>query len=306
MTASPRAFFYLTLLAMMWGSSYALIKLMVETIPPVTGTAIRMVLATAVLWIAMTWRGERWPTDRSNWLKLFGVGMVGGAAPFTLIAFAADRIPSGLAAILMASAPTFTMALAHFATHDDRISAGKAAGIAVGFVGIILLFGSNAVIGADLSLLGMAAVILAALFYAATNVLARTVQQVPAVAAGTVASLGAMLILVPAGFLFETPVATLSQAPPAAVSWIALVLLAVFSSAIANVLFYRLLALAGSTFVSFNNYLSPTVGVFWGIAVLGETLRWNAFAALVLILAGIAVANLGALRAMLAGRPRPA
>jgi drug/metabolite transporter (DMT)-like permease len=306
MTAPPLAFVYLALLALMWGSSYALIKLMVETIPPVTGTAIRMMLACAVLWLAMVWRGERWPIEPATWLKLFVVGMVGGAAPFTLIAFATERIPSGLAAILMASAPTFTMTLAHFATHDDRISAGKSVGVAVGFVGIVLLFGSNAVLGADLSLFGMAAVILAAFLYAATNVLARTVQHVPPVAAGTVASLGAALVLLPAAFLVETPVATLTTAPPGALSWIALGLLAVFSSALANVLFYRLIVLAGSTFISFNNYLSPMVGVFWGVAILGEALRWNAFAALIFILAGIAIANLGALRAMLERKPRPA
>lgn len=299
MTVPPIAFAYLFALALMWGSSYAFIKLMVETIPPLTGTTMRMALATLILGAVLAAIGGRLPRDRGTVTKLFVIGTIGSAVPFTLIAFATERIPATSAAILMASAPTITMILAHFTTQDDRLTVNKVTGLIIGFLGIAVLFGPAALGGIGDSLWGMLAVIAGATLYACTNVLARTLRGVTPVAAGTAAFMGATLVLVPAAFLFEDPVALVRDGNISTASWVALAFLTIFSSALANVIFYRLVALAGSTFSAFNNYLSPPIGVVWGVALLGETVTWNAVAALVLILIGIAIANYGSLRAML-------
>ena len=300
MTASPRAFGYLFALALMWGSSYAFIKLMVETIPPFTGTLLRMMLGLAILVTVMVAIGGKLPRDRRTWAVLLIIGIAGAAAPFTLIAFATERIPATSAAILMASAPTITMILAHFATQDDRLSVNKVAGLVIGFLGIAVLFGPAAVSGIGASVWGMVAVIGAASMYASTNVLARTLRGVTPTESGVVAFTGAIIVLLPAAFVFEEPLALLRPETPVSTgSWIAVLYLAIFSSAIANVVFYRLVALAGSSFSAFNNYLSPPIGVLWGMALLGEQISWNAGLALLLILAGIAVANYRSLRAIL-------
>jgi len=298
-TVPPIAFAYLFALALMWGSSYAFIKLMVETIPPLTGTTMRMALATLILGVVLAAIGGRLPRDRSTVVKLFVIGTIGSAVPFTLIAFATERIPATSAAILMASAPTITMILAHFTTQDDRLTVNKVTGLIIGFLGIAVLFGPAALGGIGDSLWGMLAVIAGATLYACTNVLARTLRGVTPVAAGTAAFMGATLVLVPAAFIFEDPVGLVRDGNISTASWVALAFLTIFSSALANVIFYRLVALAGSTFSAFNNYLSPPIGVVWGVALLGETVTWNAVAALVLILIGIAIANYGSLRAIL-------
>lgn len=298
MNATPRAFGYLFALALMWGSSYAFIKLMVETIPPLTGTLLRMVLGFAILATVMVMVGGKLPRDRRSWIVLFVIGIVGAAAPFTLIAFATERIPASSAAILMASAPTITMILAHFATQDDRLSVNKVAGLIIGFLGIAVLFGSAAVSGIGASVWGMLAVIGAASMYASTNVLARTLRGVTPTESGVAAFGGAILVLLPAAFVFEEPLALLRETTVSTSSWIAVLYLAIFSSAIANVVFYRLVNLAGSSFSAFNNYLSPPIGVLWGMVLLGEEISWNAGLALLLILLGIAVANYRSLRAI--------
>lgn len=307
MTATPRAFGYLFALALMWGSSYAFIKLMVETIPPLTGTLLRMVIATTILVAVMRAIGGRFPRNPRSLLVLFIIGMAGSAVPFTLIAYATERIPATSAAILMASAPTITMILAHFATRDDRLSVNKVMGLVVGFLGVAVLFGPAAVAGIGDSIWGMLAVIAGAAGYACTNVLARTLRGVTPTEAGTTAFLGSVVVLVPAAFLFEDPVGFARGATDGAVStgsWIALLYLAIFSSALANVIFYRLVNLAGSSFSAFNNYLSPPIGVLWGMVLLGEQISWDAALALLLILCGIAIANYHSLRAIF--RPAPA
>jgi len=301
MTATPRAFGYLFALALMWGSSYAFIKMMVETIPPLPGTLLRMVIATLILVAVMKATGGRFPRDPRTLVVLFIIGMVGSAVPFTLIAYAAERIPAASAAILMASAPTITMILAHFATQDDRLSLNKVAGLVIGFLGVAVLLGTAAVAGIGDSISGMLAVIAGAASYACTNVLARTLRGVTPPEAGTTAFLGSVVVLVPAVLLLEDTGGLWRAVRDGAVStdsWIALLYLAVFSSALANVIFYRLVHLAGSSFSAFNNYLSPPIGVLWGMVLLGEEISWNAVAALLLILSGIAAANYASLRAI--------
>ncbi|MSO64366.1 MAG: DMT family transporter [Alphaproteobacteria bacterium] len=291
MAVTPQSFLYLGLLALMWGSSYALIKIMVESIPAVTSTALRMIIGTLlVVVLAMAMR-QRWPRGWRNWFYLLIIGTAGSAVPFTLIAFAVERIPSASTAILMASIPLFTAILAHLATRDDRLSANKAAGITLGLIGVVILIGPEHLGGIGRSALGMGAGLLAALSYAFTNIVARRVTQSSPLGSGAASFLCSLVVIVPWAFVAERPLDWLGRGDVSTASIVALVLLGVFSSALGNVVFFRLVNLSGSTFVSLNNYLSPIVGVFWGLVLLGETPGWRAFAALALILTGIAVAN---------------
>lgn len=298
MTATVRSFVYLFLLAAMWGSSYALLKVMVETLPPVTGTAVRVFLAGLLLIVILYAVGQRLPRGRVNWAWLFVIGATGSAVPFTLLAFAVERIPSASVAVLMGATPLFTSVMAHLTTRDDQLSVHKLIGIVLGLVGVAVLFGTEAVGGIARNIWGMAAALAGSFSYALTNVVARRIVGESPVSAGAASAFCALSVVVPWALIAESPGTTLLGGEGSLRSWLALLALAALSSALGNVIFFRLIVLSGPTFVSLNNYLNPLIGTFWGVVLLGELAQGQAFVALALILVGIAVANWTALRSL--------
>ena len=137
-TSAPNRGDYLLLIALglTWGASFMLIKLAVETIPPLTVVAGRIVIGALLLLAVARMRGVTLPTDRRSWFKLGVMGTLGTVLPFFLITWGETRIDSGLAAILMAFVPIGTILLAHLFQHDERLTAGKMVGVALGCVGL--------------------------------------------------------------------------------------------------------------------------------------------------------------------------
>jgi drug/metabolite transporter (DMT)-like permease len=293
--ARPLAHWGLLLaLSSMWGSSFLMMKIAVAALPPSAVASGRLVLAAAVLGAVVAVSGRRLPRSPRAWGFFLAMAVVGNAVPFWLIAFGQQSIDSGLAGILMAVMPLTTIVLAHFLVDGERLTGAKAGGFVLGFLGIVVLMGPEALRGlGGPEPIAQLAVLSAAICYACNSIIARRrPQDGDAVMAATVVmGIGAVLML-PLGLpAMPRPV----DVPLA--SALALLALGVISTALATVVYFKLIAAAGPSFLSLINYLIPLIAVVLGMIALGERPEPNALVALGLILAGIALAELRGRRA---------
>lgn len=274
-------------LAVIWSAVFGLVKVIVETVPPLTAATLRLMLAGVALYAVMRWRDERIEATPGQWVLLTAVGLSGNALPFVLINWGEIVIDSGLTAILIGTVPLFTMVLAHFFGRGERLTPAKIAGIAVGLAGIVILMGPELLGGLGVHVVAELAIVVAAMSYAVSNVLASRLTGLPVLAITTATTLIAGFVSVPFSLVFESP---WTIAP----SWSALGAIAAIglvSTALGNLLFFRIVALAGATFFSLCNYIVPVLSVVWGMLFLAEALSWRALTALVLILGGVATTN---------------
>ncbi len=295
MTRRPLAHWLLLFaLVAMWGSSFVFTKLAVDALPPAVVVAARLVIAAALLLALLALRGEALPGAWRLWRWIVAMAIVGNAVPFWLISWGQQHIDSGLAGILMAIMPLSTLVLAHLFVEDEPLTARRAAGFLLGFAGIVVLIGPEALLevrGTGSALVAQLAVLGGAVCYAINSILARRrPASPPRQAAAGVALIGG-LIMAPIAVAGGTPAAIVAiPLPLAAVA--AVVFLGVVSTAIATVVYFELVSAAGPSFLSLINYLIPIWAVGLGVAVLGERPDWSALAALVLVLTGIAVSGI--------------
>ncbi len=271
-----------------WGSSFMFIKLALVSVPPVTLAAVRVAGAALVLVAVVRLQGHALPPIGQRWSIFLLVGLTGNVIPFALIGWGETHIDSALAAILMASVPLFTVTLAHFFAENDRLSAAKVAGLALGFAGVAILIGPDALAGAGSTVLGALAIVVAASSYALTNVAAHRIRGMPPAVSGACTLCCAALWAVPASFLLEQPGAVSLNGT----SVLAVLSLTLISTASGNLVFFWLMSRTGPSFVSFNNYLIPGMGVVFGTVFLHEEIGLRSIAALALILLGVAAITL--------------
>ena len=281
--------YYLILLTgLLWGSAFLLIKIAIVTIPPYTLTMGRMGIATLALFVALILRGEWLPLDRQS-LALFSfIGLFGSALPFTLINWGEIHIPSGLAAVLMGIMPITTALLAHFFIPDEPFGWRKAMGIFVGFGGLLVLVGVDAISGFDSSVTAQIAMLCAAAAYAITTTFTRLRVAHPGLIMATGSSIMGFLWVLPLALVYDRP----WSLTPDLMGVSATVLLGLLPSAVGILLFFHLIRRVGATIFAQVNYLIPLVGAFLGVVFLGEALNWQLISALVLVLSGISIVTL--------------
>ncbi len=277
----------LFLLALIWGSSFMAIKVGIETIPPLTLAAARVMLATVVLWGFARLRGESLPRGGRIWIYCFLIGIIGNGLPFTLINWGEERIDSGLAAILMAVMPLATVVMAHFFTVGDRMTPVKLAGVVIGFGGVVVLVGPEAVKGLGGDVWRQLAVSGGAVSYAVAAILARNMPPAPLIARSAAVMIVASLVTAPLALAFEAPW-TLIPSPEALLAG---AYLGLFPTALATIILFHLLQSRSASFIAPINYLIPVFGVIWGVVVLDEGVSPRAVTALAVILAGMAIAQ---------------
>ena len=288
LTADWRELLLLLFLAVVWSSSFLLIKIAVETIPPLTLAFGRMAVGGLVLYAVLMLRGQRLPDRWPLWAMALFVGFTGNALPFTLIHWGEIRIDSGLAAVLMGCMPVIVVFLAHYFTPDEPLTRGRAAGVAIGFAGLCLLVGRDALAGLGDAVVAQLAVIGGALAYAVNTIFIRKVAARHSGQGMAAASLFAgSALLLPLALLREQPL----QLSPAPIAVASLLMLGVFSTGIATLVYFRLLRSVGATVFSQVNYLIPVMGLLWGVLLLGEQPTWSQLAALPIILSGVALVN---------------
>jgi drug/metabolite transporter (DMT)-like permease len=274
-------------LSAMWGTAFLFIKLGVDSVPPATLAAGRITLGALILYGALRWRGLALPPCGRSWLPFALLALVGNSAPFFLISWGQTIIDSALAGILMAIMPLTTLVLAHFFVAGERLTAWRTAGFVTGFAGIVVLMGPDALAGLDGNLLAELAVLAGAVCYAANSVIARRVVRTDFLVASTAVMIAATAMTLPLALLVDRPW-TLA---PGAGSVSAIVWLGIGPTALATILYFKLIATAGPTFMSLVNYLTPVVALLGGVWLLGEQPGASAVAGLALILAGIAVSR---------------
>ncbi len=295
----------LALLSLFLGSSYMFQDLAVKTLPPATVTGLRMaVAALAVTALALAW-GHRLPRAPGLWGHFLAIGLIGNVLPFYVITWGQEGIDSSLAGIIIATAPTITLVMAHFLVRGERMTRGRLLGFAVGFAGIVVLLAPG-MTGEDAQPMRLFAVLLGAACFALTAILsARLPDDLPPLVTASGAMLAAAAAAVPLALLVEgwTPVREATGR-----GWGLAVMLGLFATGGASILYFRIVASAGPAFLSLTNYLVPLVAVACGVLFLGETVGANAWAGMALVLAGVWLGERAKKKAMKAagGNPRTA
>ena len=273
----------LGLLSVLWGGAFLFVDIALEGLPPLSivfgRVSVACVVLAAVLWVT----GQPFPKGRAQWRALAVMGLLNNAIPFSCFVFAQGYISGSVAAILNATTPLFTVIVAHFALRDERMTRGKLAGLALGFAGVVVMVGgvqSSAVGWSMLACLG------AALSYGLAGVWGRRFRAMGVApmttAFGQLAS--STLIIAPLWLLVDQPWA---EALPSARVIAAVLAIAVLSSALAYLIFFKLLAEAGAVNVSLVTFVIPVSAAVLGWLVLGHGLEVRHFAGFALIAAGL-------------------
>ena len=274
-------------LGLLWGSNFTLIKVGVAEIPPATLTFVRMALGAALLLAVAAARRVVWPRDRRSWSVLFALAVLGAALPQGLIAWGEQSIDSGLASILMALMPVAAILIAHILTRDERLRWPMATGVAVGFGGMLILVGADALDGLGAAVSAELAVATAALCYAFNAVIARQVSHLSTLVVGAASLSIAALLCLPVALTVESPWAV---DPSADAIWSVLIL-GVAGTGGAALLYFAIINRSGATFLALSNYLVPLVGVVLGTVFLDESMTAQAWIALAMVLGGLALAR---------------
>ena len=282
----------LSLLGIIWGASFMAVTVAGRGFGPLSIAAGRIALGAVILLILIRMMRLDLPgLSRPNariWLSALGLGFFSMALPFFLLSWGQVYVASGFAGVSMAAGPLLTMVLAHFLVENERISPAKAFGIGLGFVGVVLLIGPDALksSGAGLETWARLACVGAALSYAIGSIVTRRAPQVDPIAFATMATLLGALMIVPIAAIAEGV-----PQSPGLTATIALIFLGVVPTAIANLLLVSVIRSAGPSFISLVNYQVPVWSVLFGWLILGEALPGLVFVALALILTGVAISQ---------------
>lgn len=284
---SALAWILLGLLSVLWGGSFFFVGVAVAEVSPLTIVAIRVGLAAAMLWAALPLLGTAPPRGARAWRAVAIMGLLNNAIPFSLIVWAQQTLPSGLAAVLNATTPLWGVVVAHLATREERATPAKLAGVLLGFAGVAVMTGADMLRGATAALPATLAMLAATFSYACAGVFGRRLGR-----AG-VAPMQAALGQVTASAALMIPLAMLLDAPwqrpvPSMATLAALAGLALFCTALAYVLYFRILALAGAVNLLLVTFLVPVSAILLGTLLLHERLEPQHLAGMALIGAGLA------------------
>ncbi len=274
-------------LSVLWGGSFLFNGVAVRELPSFTLVWLRVAVAAGALLLALGLLRQRMPTEGQAWAAFFGMGLLNNALPFALIVWGQHHIASGLASILNATTPLFTVLVAHALTPDERLTSLKAAGATLGFGGAAAVVGPDALGGLGVASWAQLACLAGALSYAFAGIFGRRFKRMGvapmATAAGQVCA--STVLLLPVTLLAERP---WSLANPGAATWGAVLGLGLLSTALAYVLYFRILATAGVTNLLLVTFLVPVSAILLGAAVLGEALLPRHIFGMALIGAGLA------------------
>ncbi|MGB0512651.1 MAG: DMT family transporter [Paracoccaceae bacterium] len=275
-------------LATVWGGSFLFNAILVAELPVITIVAIRVTVAALALWGFVRVTGRKIPTTPQVWGALLILGVLNNAIPFSLIVQGQTQITSGLASILNATTPFFTILVAGFFLTDERFSVLRVLGVVVGFSGVILMVGPEALgsLGADfwaqLCALG------AALSYGFASVFGRRFRELKVdpvmVATGQVTM--SSLVLWPIALWIDGPQDILGLSFNAAASMFGL---AVLCTSFAYIVYFLILERAGATNISLVTFLVPISAIILGVLVLGESIFIKEIIGMTLIGLGLAI-----------------
>ncbi len=305
-TPSAANWALLGLLGLMWGASFLAVELAIVDFGPLSVSGLRITLAAIVLLSVARLRGVRLPrlSDPQGgtiWLAALLIALASNALPFSLLSWAQKSVASGFAGVCMAVVPLIILPLAHLFVPGERMNLRRTAGFALGTAGVAVLIGPGAfaATGAENEILARLACIAAAGCYAVGAITMRRCPETGFLSLAAAIMLLAALVLLPTALIVEG----LPQRP-GATSVLAVLYLGLLPTATAQLILVQVVRQAGPTFMSLSNYQVPIWSVFFGAAILSEPLPPSLFLALAMILSGLALSQLGALRRLF-GRRAP-
>tara|TARA_R110002096_G_scaffold81221_3_gene189572 strand:+ start:977 stop:1963 length:987 start_codon:yes stop_codon:yes gene_type:complete len=274
-------------LSLLWGGSFFFVQLAIGHLPAFSIVFLRVSLAAAVLALVLGVTRTAFPRGWPVWRALFVMGLLNNALPFSLFVMAQGQIGSALASILNATTPLFTLVVAHLATRDEKLGLAKVAGLLAGFSGVIVMMGGAALQGAGVAVLAQGACLAAALCYALSAVWGKRfrVMGIPPLATAFGMLAAASVILLPVVLVVDQPWAL---PVPAAQPLAAIAGLAVFSTALAYLIYFRLLGSAGAVNLALVTFLIPVSAIALAVLILDEALQMRHVVGFVLIIAGLA------------------
>lgn len=293
----------LMILSVLWGGSYFFAKVALAEVGPLLLVLLRVAIAAVALGVIASMLGHRIPTSPHLWKRFFILGAMNNLIPFSLLFWGQTQIGGGLASILTAVVPVFTVLVAHVATSDERITPAKSVGVGFGVLGVTVMIGLDLHSGHDwLWLIAMVACLVASLFYALATVYGRSFKAfgLPPliIAFGQVSATSVMML--PIALLVEQP---WQLAAPSLPTISAVLGLGLLSTALAYVLYFRILDRGGATNLSLVTFLMPISAIALSTLLLGEQLHTSHVLGMLLIFVGLAVLD-GRLLRLLTRRTR--
>ena len=280
----------LIMLSSLWGASYTFIRVGVETIPPVTLIAARTLIAGLLLIGWMSVSGVAMPHSWAVWKRLFVQAFFNSVIPFTLIAWAEQYAEAGVATILNSTAPVFVFFVTWFLTKHEAVTTRKLVGVIAGLLGICLIIGFSALNGLGDQVLPQLAIVAATICYAGAAIYGRSFQGLSPLVPAAGSLIAGAIVLIPISLIFDRPWAL----QPSFNSTAALLLLSVFSTAIAFVIYFRLVQTLGSVGTTSQAYLRVPIGVAIGAIFLGESLSPTIWMGLGCVVIGVAAMTIPA------------
>ncbi len=279
LSMSPFEVGLLVLLSIVWGGSFVFAAVALEALPPLTVVLVRVGLGAITIMVISWMLGKRLPRDPGRWFQLFVMSILNNVIPFSLIVWGQTHITAGLASILNGTTPIFALLVAHVLTADERLSVNKTVGVVLGFLGVAVLVGPAAVAG-ETSIIGQFAILGAACSYGFAATWGKRLSGMDPMVVATGQLICSTVIMIPVAGLLERP--WMLNMPGGEVI-ASLIGLAVFSTALAYIMFFRILKGAGAINVSLVTLLIPVSAIAMGIFWLGEPVVLRQIAGAVVI-----------------------
>ncbi len=276
----------LLLLSAIWGGSFYFFAILIKEIPVFTIVFFRVFLATVALWLVVLAKKLKPPVGWAQWKNYFVMGLINNVIPFSLIVWGESKVAPGLAAVLNATTPFFTVLIAHAFTANERLSWNRLTGALIGLLGVAALVGIDSIKSLGGDLIMQLAIVLAAVFYGFSAVWARRFSNMPPIVNAASQTAASSLMLLPLMLVFDHPWALPIPSNLALFSQLALALLC---TAIAYILFFTILKRAGSTNISLVTFLVPISAIILGAALLNEQITLNHILGMAVIGIGLAL-----------------
>jgi len=280
-------YFWLMLLSAIWGSAFVGIGYALSAFHPLIVAFYRILVAAIVILMIIWAKGLSLPRDRRSWTLLILLGLVNNALPFYLISWGQQYVSASTAAVILAIGPFVALLMAHWLTHDEKITPFKLMGVALGFTGVFILFGEDFFAGELNSLYGKLAILIATIGYVSSGLMIRRLSHLDTMVCAGFMFMTAVLWMLPFVWIIPFGEAGVLSAP-----FLTIVYLAIIPTALASIIRIQLVQRTGVQFMSQISYLIPLFAIFWAWVFFAEVPETIVWVALVLILGGLFIRKL--------------
>jgi len=279
------------LLSAIWGSAFIAIKISVEFINPFSVASLRLILGAFFLFVIFSLKKYSFNISKKNITLITLIGVIGNFIPFSLISWSEQYVQSNVAGLLLSVGPLFTLVLSHFLTKDDKFTLIKFISISIGFLGVLIIIGFNTILnlvsGDAENLFPKIAIVLSALGYSISSILAYNIKNLGTIQLTTFVTISAAIVSIPFMIMGEIQSPSFFHLN----SVLAIIYLGVFPTALAFQLRFYLISKAGPIFLSYVAYLIPIFAIIWGYVFLKEVVSIEVILGVILVLVGVFISQ---------------